>query len=70
MPKIGEVAERAEDGGAQNPFFCLLQDDSLINHISVATDLLLGASDPNEVHLIITVNIWPVHHTTLNMGIF
>jgi hypothetical protein len=45
IPKPGETAERRGDEGGRNPFFCLLQDDSLINHISVATDLLLGASD-------------------------
>jgi|CZKF01.1.fsa_nt_gi hypothetical protein len=68
MPKVGEVAESPEDG--RNPFFCLLEDDSLINHLSVTTDFLLGEANPNDVRLVITVNMWPVVHTSLNIGIF
>jgi hypothetical protein len=68
IPQVGEVHEPQGDG--REPFFCLLQDDSLINHISVTTDLLLGSYDPNAVHLIITVNLWAVTHTLLNMGIY
>jgi hypothetical protein len=68
IPKVGEVGETPEDG--RNPFYCLLEDDSLINHLSVTTDFLLGGENPNEVRLVITVNMWPVVHTTLNMGIF
>lgn len=70
MPKVGETAESLDDEGGRNPFFCLLEDDSLINHISVTTDLLLGDVHPNEVRLVIGVQLWNVVHTTLNMGIF
>ncbi len=67
MPKPGEVSE--PEGGI-NPFYCLLEDDSLINHISVTTDLLLGKVEANEVRLVITVSLWPVISTLLNVGIF
>jgi hypothetical protein len=70
IPKVGEVAELPTDEDGRNPFFCLLEDDSLINHISVTTDLLLGDVHPNEVRLVIAVSLWNVVHTTLNMGIF
>lgn len=70
IPKAGERMESPDDEGARSPFFCLLEDDSLINHLSVTTDLLLGDVHPNEVRLVIAVNLWNVVHTTLNMGIF
>jgi hypothetical protein len=68
IPKVGEVGEEAE--GGSNPFFCLLQDDSLINHVSVTTDWMLGEYNKNEVRLVITVSMWNIVHTMLNMGIF
>ena len=68
IPKVGETAEPQE--GGISPFYCLLQDDSLINHISVTTDILLLDVDPNHVQLVVFVNLWPIVHTSLNMGIF
>ncbi len=68
IPQAGEVAEPGANG--INPFYCLLQDDKLINHISVTTDILLNDVDRNHVQLVITVNLWPIVHTNLNMGIF
>lgn len=47
----GATPEQGED-----PFFCLLEDDSLITKISVDTDRLLELSeDPSEVVLLIHV---------------
>jgi hypothetical protein len=52
-------------GVDENPFFCLLQDDKLITHLSIDTDMLLepvcGKSqvEVDDVRLIITVNIRP-----------
>lgn len=47
----------------EKPFFCLLEDDSLITHISVETDILLQPTgkkfDPNDTRLIIAVKIRP-----------
>jgi hypothetical protein len=49
----------------ENPLFCLLQDDRLISHVSVSSDVILqplfGATaiDPNDVRLIMTVIIRP-----------
>ena len=66
LPQIGEVF----DAGGEEPFFCLMQNDSTVNHVAVTTDLLLGDVDVNEVRLIITVTIWPIVGTIQNMGVF
>jgi len=68
MPLPGEIHELPGEG--REPFFCLLQDDSLVNNISITTDLLLGPTNPNEVQLVITVNLWIVMHTMTNVGIY
>jgi hypothetical protein len=68
--RIPKEAERGEMEGGESPFYCLLEDDSLINHVSVTTDLLLGEKDKNRVQLVLTVNLWPITHTMLNMGVF
>jgi len=53
----------------ENPLFCLLQDDRLITHVAVSSDVILqpihGATmiDPNDVRLIITVKIRPTTST-------
>ena len=56
----------------EKPFYCLLEDDSLINHIDVETDLLLqdcdGQYQNNVVRLIITVNLKPTIATWENIG--
>ena len=52
------TALAADEAPLQNetPFFCLLEDDSLITAISVTTDRLLEKTvDPNEVLLLIHV---------------
>jgi hypothetical protein len=67
IPKIGECCP-VED--SPSPLFCLLEDDSLINHLSVTTDILLGAKDVNEVRLIITVTMWPIRSMMHNFGVF
>ena len=57
----------------EDPFFCLLEDDSVITKISVETDTLLEpAATPNFVNdarLVITVNIHPIKLTTANMNL-
>ena len=48
----------------------LLEDDSLINHLSVTTDLLLGAHDKHHVRIVITVTMWPIRAMMHNVGVF
>ena len=48
----------------EDPFFCLLQDDSMITKVTVETDILLEPvsgqnDDPNDARLVITVTLQP-----------
>jgi hypothetical protein len=64
-------AQKDELGGydlpqdTEEPFYCLLEDDRLITHVSVETDMILEtipnklAIDPNDARLVITVNLVP-----------
>jgi hypothetical protein len=52
----------------ENPFFCLLEDDSLITDLAIRTDLLLDPErDVNDVRLIVTVKIKPISVTLANI---
>jgi hypothetical protein len=58
MPQVSsEMPEGPEPG--EDPFFCLLEDDSLITEVTVTTDRLivpLGADERvNDVLLVISV---------------
>lgn len=59
MPKIGEFEPPCPPSADEDPFFCLLQDDSLITEIKVTTDRLLeplgDQEHINDVHLVIHV---------------
>ena len=67
-PELG--GQNPQDG--ENPFFCLLQDDKLINHLSVETDMLLKPtgtiSNDNDTRLVITVHIRPAQVMLGNLG--
>src|SRR4051794_3337269 len=56
----------------ENPFFCLLEDDSVITKASVESDALLEtvSSPPNEndARLVITVKLRPGRITATNVG--
>jgi hypothetical protein len=68
--RIPTAGESCPTEDSPNPFFCLLEDDSLINHLSVTTDLLLGAKDVNDVRLVVTVTMWPIRSMLHNIGVF
>ena len=61
-------------GSDEVPFYCLLEDDSLITKIAVETDQLLEdvgpQRDQNHVRLIITVRLRPyeLHFGSLSFG--
>lgn len=57
QPKNGEV-----------PFFCLLEDDSLITRINVTTDRLLDPGERSHVFLVLHVVIQPTLRTWINIG--
>lgn len=67
MPSnVNELPRDAHPDEDEKPFFCLLEDDNLIQHISIQTDRLLeSAEDPLEVELLIKV-ICKVTRATLD----
>jgi hypothetical protein len=68
----GYIPEQGED-----PFFCLLEDDDMVTHVSVTTDTMLqpvtktgvpGAiANLNDVRLVITVKLKPTDWQWFNM---
>jgi len=69
--------DKVEAGGYdpdedEDPFFCLLEDDSLINHASVEADTLLQPTgevlDRNDSRLVITVKLTPYRVTMDNLA--
>lgn len=58
-----ELGGTGEPVDADQPMYCLLEDDKLIDHVSVETDVLLEpVSDTptdNDVRMVITVNLRP-----------
>lgn len=75
-----ELGERTARGKRrpepdENPFYVLLEDDSLITHLSVTTDTLLEPLEPargippdEQVRLVIGVNVRPYRATLENSG--
>jgi hypothetical protein len=59
MPGSGELPSTEAPTQGENPFFCLVEDDSLVTEIKVTTDRLLtprsDAEHENDVHLVIHV---------------
>jgi hypothetical protein len=52
------------------PFYCLLEDDKLITHLSVTTDYLLEPGhEVNDVHFVIIVRVKPTAVTLANIGL-
>ena len=65
-----EVPGTAHPDPEQAPFFCLLEDDSLITKFQVESDTLLGShsGDPKDVDLLIRVTIKLTASTGSNFG--
>lgn len=67
-----ELGQSNKPRSDELPFYCLLEDDSLIDEISVRTGLLLepvdNPSEMNSVRLLITVTTKPYVHTWDNIG--
>jgi hypothetical protein len=57
-----------DPGPGESPLFCLMEDDKLITHLAVTTDILLEPEkQKNDVRLIITVRIKPTAVTMANI---
>jgi hypothetical protein len=59
MPKhLNQLPTEATPLSDETPFFCLLQDDSLVTSVSVDTDrLLLPATTPPDKSVVVTVHV-------------
>lgn len=57
MPKENEIPSGDCPQNGESLFFCLLEDDALVTHLTVTTDRLLESNDPKEVVLLISVNV-------------
>lgn len=57
IPNDGEIPIGDLPNVDEDPFYCLLEDDSLVFRLSVSTDHFLDWKDESEVLLIISVNV-------------
>ena len=70
--ETGEFGGYDQPDEDEKPFFCLLEDDSLVSQIAVETDILLqdvgGRFDDNAARLVISVTLKPYMATWDNTG--
>lgn len=68
-----ELAGNEVPAEGEDPFYCLLEDDKQMSHLSVETDRLLDPptgknADASLAHLVITVTVRPYYNTLLNLS--
>ena len=70
MPKVtSEIPQDDEPGESEIPFYCLLEDDKLITHLSVTTDRLLDEqAGTSYVDMVIHVKTKTTRVTFANIG--
>ncbi len=64
----GETPPQATPLPEEEPFFCVVKEDSLITSVSVITDRLLLPVDPAHVQLVILVKTKPKRVCAANIG--
>jgi hypothetical protein len=66
-----ELPRKCSPDADENPFFCLLENDSLVTNLSVTTDRLLkplaSGQHANEVMLIVQVNVKAAKFSSFNL---
>jgi hypothetical protein len=69
MPKDARELGGSTPDIGEDPFFVLLEDDSLITHAAVETDMLLEpvSGDASDVRLVITVTVRPYNISIGNL---
>ncbi|HJW41361.1 MAG TPA: hypothetical protein VJ476_09065 [Rhizomicrobium sp.] len=75
MPvSVPELGGYTKPGEGEDPFFVLMEDDRLLSHVSIETDVLLqptptaeGAWLTNDARLVITVSLKPYHVNMENL---
>ncbi|BCA58000.1 hypothetical protein HMP06_0769 [Sphingomonas sp. HMP6] len=72
MPQSeAQLGSKISPGPDEKPFFCLLEDDSLVVKVSVETDTLLQPIPDigtNAARVIVTVRTSPFRVTDANLG--
>lgn len=68
-----ELRDHSAPGPGEDPFYCLLQDDKLIEHFSVETDTLLdevvpGDADRRKAKVVVTVALKPYLPTFFSLA--
>ena len=67
---MNELPNNAKPLGSEIPFYCLLEDDSLITHLSITTDRLLEPEQHQlDVVLIMHVRVKVTRATLENLGL-
>jgi len=66
----GELGGYDVPAATEDPFYCLLEDDRLISHVSVTTDMLLEPinEQPHDARVVIDVKVTPQRATMFNMS--
>lgn len=68
MPSPNQEIKQAISANLSNPFYCLLEDDSLVTKVCLETEQWLASKDPNQCLAIIDVVIKKSVVTYANMG--
>ena len=64
-----EIRDESTGGSLPSPFFCLLEDDSLVTKASLESEQMLRPSKPEEVLAIISVTVKKYKETFDNLGL-
>lgn len=69
MPRAAQENRPGDDSAPdESPFFCLLEDDSLVTRVTVEADQLLDANDPAIVKALIQVAVKKTRISWANMA--
>ena len=64
-----EIREQSTGGSLPTPFYCLLEDDSLVTKASLESEQMLRPGRPDEVLAVITVAVKKFRVTFDNLGL-
>ncbi len=68
MPTAGQIPKDDKPLDEETPFYCLLQDDSLVTKVSITTDRLLAPEcNSGFVYLLLHVTARPTIGTLGNL---
>jgi len=71
MPKqLAELGDYAQIDADEDPFYCLLEEDSLVTSVTVTTDRLIVPLKPNQddSHVMLIVHVTMVNPSAIFAG--